>query len=109
MPYYLSLLVISLVGIFFLWKKIDFKGIPRTDYVGKAKVYRLAEHITLTCALLSFVAPVVSIVLRLDIHPFDFCWWSIALVQLLFWVFIYFGFVKPQLHEYENQIRWDTR
>lgn len=110
MPYYyLSLLVISLVGGLLMWKRRDMGTTAPSDYLATIKTYRSYQRITLTCALISFGALLASIEFRLDEHQFDFGWGSVAFGQFVVWLFIYFGFVKPQLHECEKMLKWTTR
>ncbi len=109
MPYYLSLFLISIVGGLLIWKREGMGIIAQSDYLAFVKTYRSYERITLTCALISFGALIVSIKFRLDDYQFDFSWGSVAFAQFVVWLFIYFGFVKPQLHECEKMLKWTTR
>ncbi len=106
MPYSLSLLLISVVGVLLFWKRINVKVLSQTNYVGVINTYRGLERIALACVLLSFVALVVSVMMMLQSYTFGIGWIAISFVQVLFWLFIYFAFIKPALHDFEKRMQW---
>lgn len=101
MPYYLSLAFITIVGGVLFQKVLRTNGIPM-DHISVVKVYRSLGRIALLCALLSFVALIVSAGMLLESYTFDVGWVALSFTQMLFWLFLYFAFVKPVLHDFRN-------